>query len=408
MFFSPDGKYLAFDLPSGDRVGDTRDVFLMAVDGSRESPVAASPAREIMMGWSPDGKRLLFSSDRNGANGLWAQRIEDGKALGVPELLKSEIGHRSLGVTAAGSLFVGVNVGDLDIHLASVDFETGKISGTASRPVQTYVGSNRGWSWSPDGRSAVYVSQRDPIPGRRSAVIVRALETGTVRELIPQLGGFSDSIVWAPDGRSFVTAGADLKGRRGLYRIDAQTADTTTVVVSEPGTSFFSPQFSADGQRLYYAISKRGDVTFVERDLSSGSQRDVIRRTSLSSIVLSPDGRFIATTQDPNQQSAAVLLIPVGGGEPRELMRVTEPRFIQGVEGWAPDSRELIVSVAKTDAEEKDILLVSIDDGRFRPLEVPPGFRSGPIHVRPDGQQISYVAGKNAQEVWVLENFLPK
>ena len=406
MFFSPDGKYVAFDLPSGDRAGDDTDVVLMAVDGSRESRVVATPARETPMGWAPDGKRLLFASNRSGTDGLWAQRIENGKASGMPELLKSEIGHRSLGITTSGSLFLDVDVGDLDIHLASVDFATGKLTSPASRPVHTYVGANRGWLWSRDGREIAYVSQRDQ-RGRNSTLVVRSITTGAVRELRPQLGTFY-MVDWSPDGGSFVAQGTDLKGRRGLYRIDAQTADTTAVAISEPDAFFASPRFSADGQRLHYAIRKRAEVTFVERDLSSGTERDVIRRKSLANIVLSPDGKLIATRENPDQQSSVVLLVPVAGGEPRELMRVKHPQFIQGVQGWSPNGREVIVTVMTAeDVEVKDTRLVSIEDGASRPLEAP-GFRFGGIQVSPDGRQMAYLAGRNAAEVWVLENFLPK
>lgn len=78
MFFSPDGKVLAYDLSVGDS-SQQRDVFILAVDGSRETPAVVHPATDIVVGWSPDGSRLLFSSDRTGVIGLWGLSISDGK-----------------------------------------------------------------------------------------------------------------------------------------------------------------------------------------------------------------------------------------------------------------------------------------------------------------------------------------
>src|SRR6266568_4537335 len=84
IFFSPDGKYIAYDLPTNDSA-DRRDVFVMAIDGSRETVAVAHPSNNIIMGWSPDGHFLLFSSDRTGSAALWALPLAVGKPQGAPE-----------------------------------------------------------------------------------------------------------------------------------------------------------------------------------------------------------------------------------------------------------------------------------------------------------------------------------
>ena len=60
--FSNDSKYIAYDLPASDAT-DQRDVFVLALDGSRETPCVVYNADDLVVGWSPDGKHLLFSSD---------------------------------------------------------------------------------------------------------------------------------------------------------------------------------------------------------------------------------------------------------------------------------------------------------------------------------------------------------
>jgi Tol biopolymer transport system component len=95
IFFSPDGKYLAYST-SRNRVSD---VFVLAVDGSRETAVVSHESQNDIMGWSPDGKYLLFASNRTGVLGLWMVAVGDGKAQGVPMLVRSDIGSSwSLGV----------------------------------------------------------------------------------------------------------------------------------------------------------------------------------------------------------------------------------------------------------------------------------------------------------------------
>jgi Tol biopolymer transport system component len=52
IFFSPDGKYVAYELPAND-TNDQRDIFVLATDGSREIPAVVNPAQESLLGWSP-------------------------------------------------------------------------------------------------------------------------------------------------------------------------------------------------------------------------------------------------------------------------------------------------------------------------------------------------------------------
>jgi Tol biopolymer transport system component len=61
-----------------------------------------------------------------------------------------------------------------------------------------------------------------------------------------------------PDGKSLIALAADLKGKIGLYRIDAQSGDTALVVPYPPGQSIISPRSSADGKKIYYTRGKGG------------------------------------------------------------------------------------------------------------------------------------------------------
>ena len=103
LFFSTDGKYLAFDLPAGE-ITEQRDVFVLATDGSQEIPVVVHPSQDVLVGWSPDGKRVLFASDRSGSMGLWGVGFADGKVQGAPQLLKPDIGrHEFMGLADNGA-----------------------------------------------------------------------------------------------------------------------------------------------------------------------------------------------------------------------------------------------------------------------------------------------------------------
>jgi len=406
LYFSPDGQYLAFDLPVGDN--QQRDVFILAVDGSGEIPAAMGPTQDSMMGWSPDGKHLLFASERGGTVGLWAVTIADGRPQGPPELIKSDITPHSQGLSASGSLYYGVLLGGRDIHVASVDLETGKLVGELVRPVQSFVGSNAQPDWSPDGKYLAYISNRRQTSIDR-VLAIQFVETGQVREFRPKLSNFQ-RLRWAPDGRSLLFQGTDRKGRQGAYRIDAQTGEVRAIAVSEPGGGLSWPQSSQDGRKVYYRKGAPDSMSLVERDLASGNEREIIRRNSLGAPSLSSDGRFIATTyNDGATKSSVVLLIPVSGGEPRELLRVSQPQSLDQFVAWMPDGRAVLVNKSLNESgDQRELWLVPTAGGQPRKIDIGAAWFGGPIKVHPDGRQITFMAGENnSKELWVLENFLP-
>lgn len=183
--FSPDGNYLAFDLPSSGNP-EQRDVFVLAADGSREIPAVVHPANDVAMGWTPDGKHLLFASNRTGAMGVWALPFRDGKAQGVPALVKPDIGpSRSLGITRSGALYFGVQPERSDIYVGSVDFTSGKVLTPPVRTTEEFVGFNVQPDWSPDGKYLAYGSLRDPVNSYITHLVVRSVDTGQTRELRP-------------------------------------------------------------------------------------------------------------------------------------------------------------------------------------------------------------------------------
>ena len=295
-------------------------------------------------------------------------------------------------------------------------------SGASSRQVWAGEKVDGQGSVSPDGKYVAYTSTRSRAAGDK-VLVIRETATGASSELRPNLRAFNWPR-WAPDGRSFVCQGTDADGRQGIFRIDRETGAVTSVAASEPGRPMQGPQFSPDGRVVFFALG--GSV--YERDLSSGTVRELVSvgaavpraltpdGRSLLGGAFSPDSRYVAVfeLQAPSPQSAGpstgVSLVAVGGGAPRALIRVdgTDGLVTPGF-GWLPDGRGLVVPRAFEAGKRPELWVVPIDGARPRAIALRFGeFESlEGIRIHPDGKRLAWVGGKTVREVVALEHFLP-
>lgn len=410
IFFSPDGRYLAYDLPAGDNVAQ-RDVFVMAVDGSREARVVEHSAQDAVMGWAPDGNNLLFVSDRMGAMGLWSLPVKDGKSAGVPVLLKPRIGlAASLGLTGDGTLYVLRDASTTSLRLLPLDLSAGKMSGPAV--VENYVLPTRP-DWTPDGKFIAYTSPRQNTLGDHS-IVIRSAADGKIRELRPALRYFNE-LRWMPDGQSLLAYATDLQGKNGIFRIDARTGGTTFLAQSEATRVQISP----DGKKIYHNIGiwggNAGPKKIVERDLASGETRDIYvfaGGKGPRSFELSPDGKHLAgVVNSTADKSSTVMLIPVDGGKTVEVARSSgTSKFVEfGHLTWTPDSSAVLA--VKEAGSRKELWMLPVSGQAPRMIEVgPDGFvlPSGPgIRLHPNGTHLAFAAGDSKREVLAFENLVP-
>lgn len=421
--FSPDGRYFAYDFPP-DQDSAARDIFLLAVDGSREVRVVEHPANDRVLGWTPDGGKLLFSSDRTGTYGIWAVRISDGKPQRAPELLRPAVGPIwPLGFTRAGAFYYSLEAGIRDAYVAPFDPATGQV-GPPEPVSQRYLGSNGLPAWSADGKYIAYVRAEDP--GRLSAaLVIRPSLTGEERTFLLKLtfaGGPRPSpLCWSPDGRSVLVVGIDSKGRQGFYRADVETGNVAPFILSEPPTVISNPTWSRDGKALFYLRRDPAEkqTAIVRREVETGEEKELYRAVEperVNTFALSPDDQqvvFRGGDYRTHDVLDVLKAIPATGGEPRELMRAPVPknRNLSGNAGlqWTPDGAYLLFGRWQNWSAENltvELWRVPGQGGEPQKLELAMERLWG-IRMHPDGRRVAFTAGVAKEEVWVLENFLP-
>ena len=410
--FSPDGRYIAYAYPQRPE-SEEQDIFVLALDGGRETPLVQHPANDIHPDWTPDGNGILFFSNRTGTMGAWWIQVGEGRSQGTPELVKPDLGLAltPMGFTRNGSYYYGVRTEMNDVYIAELDLVTGKLIAAPSLATQRFVGSNERSDWSPDGRQLLYLSRRSPGAWGARALCVRSTESGEVRELGSKLNRVA-WVRWSPDGRSLLANAQHPIGEFGRFRIDVQTGDFERIVSSVFG---WPAAWSRDGKAIFYhrLNSATNRPSIIVRDLETGQERELHSLAKDASnyaggLAVSRDGRQLAF-EVSESGSKIIKVVPAEGGEVRELLRgdgsLMPPAF--GTIAWAPDGRSVLFAKRTSPGGLKtELWLIPVQGGEPRKLDLT-AENMRDLSVHPDGRRIAFTAGQGRSEVWVMENFLP-
>jgi len=435
MSLSPDGRYIACGLPATD-AAEQRDIFLLSSDGSREFPIIQHPANDYSPIWTPDGKHILFISDRDGKPGAWMVDVVDGKSEGAPKLVKADIGQfgKWMGFTHEGACYYAISANREDVYVADFNPASENVFGKPKVLPSRFVGSNSGPSWSNDGKYLAYFRhdwENRAKPGA-STIIIRSMKTGEERELPNKLNQ-PGAIQWFPDGKSLLVSAfrspKDRDYRIDFHRVDVKDGRTTLILEGDGGTETRKPGISPDGKRIFFFCRKQPDETaLISYNLESREKKEVylpghnmIMRVSIS---LSPDGRRIAFVEASGAWPpvTTVKVMEVEGGNPRDLLSVQWPELINGARAsaWTPDGRHLLVIKTTFGSGEMsasdqgvlfsdELLRIPVEGGNIQKVNLT-ARELGSMSVHPNGSLVAYSAlsQDSGYEIWVMENFLPK
>jgi Tol biopolymer transport system component len=247
-----DGKvvYVCYD-------GVHDQICIVQADGSGRKQLTKEPATSFYPSLSPDGKLVIFSSNRSGVFEIYSMDIDgenlvkitdDIGSLYAPEI--SPNGKRIVFTNAAG--------GHQTIW-------TMKIDGSNPRPI------NEGGidpTWSPNGEQIAYASDEDG-PTRLYIMNADGGNPHPVSKNMPAPGGRS---TWSSDGK-WLAYYSGPKNDHNLYRIQI---DGKGIEKLTDGGDNLGPSFSPDGTWLTFTSDRNGNNDVYLLDISS---REVIQLT---------------------------------------------------------------------------------------------------------------------------------
>jgi len=410
---SPDGTRIAFGTRTPQNEIDT-DIVITKADGSSPRLLLGGPAEDRPLAWTPDGTGLVIRSRKSGRDGMWLLSVDGNALKGSPQLLRDEVADTApQGLSRAGALLYTTGARQDDLKLATVDLDSGRTSDIQTLEAAGGATNMQVVSWSPDGHRLAYIAR----VGGRWALTIRTDDRPRDQVYFFDFDPIAAGS-WSPDGRSlFIPGGVQRSRTMSFYRVDLGSGEATALFPpiassSKEGSTFIFAA-SADGKSVY---KQKLDATtrlssLWRQDVATGSETELFRSAGPAGMFKgapSPDGKWLPFMLNPfDGGERQVMVLPLGGGAARRLCSVASTAMTLA---WSPDSQWLLFtqrSGAQDDAVT-EVWQVPVTGGSARKLGIQAPNLMG-LGVHPDGKHIAYGnIGVPNEEVWLLENFLPK
>ncbi len=394
---SPDGSKAAVAVTTYDFDAGTNRSNLWMIDlagGTAGDGAAAAEPRQMTRGehhdsdplFSPDGKHLLFVSDRSDTGQLWKMPVDggepwqltdfppgvsaprfspDGKYLAVTAEVYPECGADA---DCNKELAADDDEGKLHVYVADellyrhwtawrdgryphvmlVEADTGKVlqdltPGKWDSPTFS-LGGARGYDFSPDGKELVYVGNRDPKPAESTNSDLwrvpvdpeKEITEATAVNLTAANDGSDGAPLHSPDGRFLAYISQERPGDEAdLYRVALLERATGRVSYLTDRASFDDwadeIAWAPDSRSIVFQAERRGRTPLYRLALGEGGSRvaidELFTHAQLDGWRLTPDGSAVVYTRRSVGEPTEVFrrsLSAVASAAPERLTRFNE------------------------------------------------------------------------------------
>lgn len=409
---SPDGQTIAFDLLG--------DIYTMPIAGGTPTRIAEGLAYETQPRFSPDGKRISFTSDRGGADNIWIMNRDgsDKRALtGENFRLMNQATWSPDGqfIAAKKHFTTQRSLGTGEVWLYHVSGGDGVV--LVKKPNEAFQKELGEPTFAPDGKH-IYFTRNTTSGGTFQyaqdtnsqvfAIDRYDLETGEREQVIGGEGGAVRPTP-SPDGKKlayvrrerthsklYVRDLASGTDRKVFDALDQDVQETWAVTGVYPNMAW-TPD---SGSVVFWAGGKINRV-----DLASGKASVIPFRVADSRGVIDPPRPPVAVAPDsfetkmprgavvsPDGSQVAfetlghLWIKPMAGGTPRRL--TGDDGAMEGYPAWSPDGATLAY-VRWTDAGLGEVRTMAASGGASKAVTALPGHYARP-QFSPDGKIIVF------------------
>jgi len=353
--FSPDGKWIAF---TGEYDGNA-DAFVMAAEGGEPKRLTWHPGADVVVGWTPDSKKVLFRSARL-AFADFSRLYTVGIEGGVPEVLpmwRGEAGWYSPDATKLAY------VPNLKWQEAWKRYRGGqttpvyivKLSDLELEKIPRQNSNDFAPVWM--GDTVYFLSDRNgPV-----TLFSYDTKTKSVKQLVENKGLDLKTLSAGPDALVYEQFG-------GIYLYDPQKGQAKKIDIHVAGDlpatrphfekvadKISSAAISPTGARAVFEA--HGEIFSVPAE--KGNTRNLTRTPAVAERdpAWSPDGKWIAFFSDESGEYALHLVDQSGLGTVKKI-DLGKPASFFYSPTWSPDSKK----IALTD-KRLNLWYVDIEEG---------------------------------------------
>ncbi len=375
---SPDGKTVAFTVerPDIEKNSRPKQIYTVPLEGGAAPVQVTKEGNNQRPRWTPDGKRIIFVSNRGGSSQIWSMTPDGGDSK---QLTTISTGASGVTVSPDGRRFIftssvypdcpddACNKRRLDeetkkkspsprvytallyrhwtewqgatrshLFVAPIDGGTPRDLTPGNFDVPTFsLGGPEDYAISPDGKEVAYVCNTDPVQATstNADIFTTSLVTKDEAKRLSYTNGADRSPTYSPDGkwmtfRSQQRAGYEADRWR-LMLVERETGIPKSINDAQD-RNVDEVTWSADSTRLFYLTEDRGRTILQMMPVAGGSARSVITGNShIGDVQFTPDSKTLIYSENSGSKPVEIYRAVSTGGAPVALTKLNDPLLTQ-------------------------------------------------------------------------------